>query len=130
MRARLEGHAQAVGLRVTGSVSRRTSVLVTDGANPSTNKARAAHHHGTNIVTPEVFAVLLEYVQPSSETATGPTPPDEETTPTGPAVREDPATIRAWAHRHGFPIAQRGRIGAEIVTAYRAAYTSEIKPAR
>lgn len=130
LRARLEGHAQSVGLRVTGSVSGRTSVLVTDGANPNTNKARAARHHGTPSVTPGVFAVLLEYIQPSSEMATGPTPPAEETVTAGPAVREDPATIRAWAHRHGFPIAQRGRIGAEIVTAYRAACASATEPIR
>ncbi|HET7544075.1 MAG TPA: BRCT domain-containing protein [Polyangiaceae bacterium] len=63
-RARLEGRAQAMGLRVTGSVSRRTALLVTDGADPDTTKARNAREYGTRIVDPNVFAALLEYVQP------------------------------------------------------------------
>lgn len=64
-RARLEGAAQAAGLRVTGSVSRKTAVLVTDGRDPNTGKARAARELGTRVVTPEVFAQLLELVQPA-----------------------------------------------------------------
>jgi DNA polymerase-3 subunit epsilon len=64
-RARLEGRAVAAGLRVTGGVSVRTAVLVTDGANPHTVKARAARDLGTRVVEPATFAALVEYVQPA-----------------------------------------------------------------
>lgn len=62
-RARLEGRAQAAGLRVIASVSGKTAVLVTDGADPTTNKARRAQELGTRTITPDVFAILVEYVQ-------------------------------------------------------------------
>ncbi len=65
-RARLEGRARAAGLRVTGAVSRRTAVLVTDDASSGTAKARAAHEFGTRIVTPAVFAELVTYLQPAT----------------------------------------------------------------
>jgi DNA polymerase-3 subunit epsilon len=64
-RARLEGCAQAAGLRVTGAVSRKTALLVTDGADPGTTKACQAREYGTRTVSPEVFAALLQYVQPA-----------------------------------------------------------------
>jgi len=66
VRARLEGRARAVGLRVTGSVSGKTAILVTDGSAPSTNKSAAARRLGTRIVHPDVFAELIEYVQPAT----------------------------------------------------------------
>lgn len=64
-RARLEGRAQAAGLRVTGAVSRTTAVLVTDDADSGTTKARAAREFGTRTVTPGVFADLVAHVQPA-----------------------------------------------------------------
>ncbi|HEU4578800.1 MAG TPA: BRCT domain-containing protein [Polyangiaceae bacterium] len=64
-RARLEGCAQAAGLRVTGAVSRKTAVLVTDGVDDTTSKARKAEELGTRIVSPEAFAVMVQYVQPA-----------------------------------------------------------------
>jgi DNA polymerase III subunit epsilon len=66
-RAQLEGRALAAGLRVIGSVSRKTVMLVTDGADPNTNKARNAREYGTRIVTPEVFSAMIEYVQRASD---------------------------------------------------------------
>ena len=65
-RAQLEGRAQAAGLRVTGSVSRRTAVLITDGVDTSTNKARKAMEYGTRVLEPDVFSAMLEYVQPAN----------------------------------------------------------------
>lgn len=70
VRARLEGRAQAAGLRVTGSVSRRTAVLVADGANPHTTKAIRARAFGTRTVSPGVFEQLVEYVQPADAAPT------------------------------------------------------------
>jgi DNA polymerase III epsilon subunit family exonuclease len=51
IRAQLEGRAQRAGLRVTGAVTRKTAVLVTDGADPNTTKAASAREHGTRVVT-------------------------------------------------------------------------------
>jgi DNA polymerase-3 subunit epsilon len=113
-RAHLEARARAVGLRVTGSVSRQTAVLVTDGANPDTTKATAARRHGTRVVSPELFGRLLEYIQP----ADGIVDPDPLLVPRQ-AACDDPATIRAWARAGGHPVGVRGRIPAQVVTAYR-----------
>lgn len=65
-RARWEGRAQAAGLRVTGSVSGKTAVLVTDGADTTTTKAVSARTYGTRVVSLHVFAQLVEYIQPAA----------------------------------------------------------------
>jgi DNA polymerase-3 subunit epsilon len=122
IRARLEGSAQAAGLRVTGSVSGRTVVLVTDGAHADTTKAVAARRLGTRVVTPEVFAELVEYVQPAEGGAGGrPENPGgrSEQAPVERAI--DPAVIRAWAREHGYSVGVRGRIPEHVVHAFRAA---------
>lgn len=64
-RARLEGRAQAAGLRVSGSVSPRTAMLVTDGAPAGSATLRAARQYRTRVVSPAVFAQLVSYVQPA-----------------------------------------------------------------
>lgn len=66
-RARLEGLAQAYGLRVTGAVSKRTAVLVTDNPTSGTTKARKAEQLGTRIVRPEIFTEMVAYVQPATD---------------------------------------------------------------
>ena len=104
-RAYLEGRAVASGLRVSGSVSRLTAVLVTDGANPHTTKAQLARALATPVVSPAVFAALVDAVQPAG--------PSTEDTPTG-----DTATVRAWAREHGLPVGVRGRVSQEVLTAY------------
>lgn len=121
VRARLEGRGQAAGLRVTGSVSRLTAALVTDGANPNTTKALPAREHRTRVVTPEVFADLVRYIQPAVTAAVlyaaaGATTV-EPVEPTVGAV--DPATIRAWARQKGRAVGVRGRIPADVLAAYR-----------
>jgi DNA polymerase-3 subunit epsilon len=133
VRARLEGRAQAAGLRVTGSVSSKTVVLVTDGADPYTTKAEAARQFNTRIVTPDVFAELVYYVQPvKAETGKGtvtatipaPTQPVRTLTAAGAVVPALPATgsaIRAWARAQGLPVGVRGRLPADIVAAYASA---------
>jgi DNA polymerase-3 subunit epsilon len=117
LRARLAGLAQAAGLRVTGAVSRKTVALVTDGANTGTSKAVAARTHGTRILSPDEFAILVEHVQPPAADA----PPQARVPSQDPPSREDPATIRAWARDQGMDVGVRGRIPATVVAAYRAA---------
>ncbi len=125
-RARLEGRAVAAGARVTGSVSRRTVVLVTDGADPTTTKAVAARQYGTRVVRPAVFADLIHYIQaaqtaPATAGQSTPTDPAQPITP--PATGQPaPSHIRAWARQQGLQVGIRGRIPADVVTAYHAAH--------
>ena len=65
VRAALEAAARERGLRVTGSVSGRTVVLVTDDAASGTGKARRAAALGTRVVGTVAFATLLGDVQPA-----------------------------------------------------------------
>lgn len=135
LRARLEGRAQAAGLRVTGSVSRKTAALVTDGADPHTTKAQAAREFKTRVVTPDVFADLVHFIQPAkTETAAqtltltipSPTASPAASTP-GSALPAPGPTIRAWARAQGLPIGVRGRLATEIVEAYVVAHGLDMK---
>jgi DNA polymerase-3 subunit epsilon len=94
-------------------------VLVTDGANQSTIKAIAARRHGTRVVSPRLFAQLLDYVQPVGRLVN----PDELVDQTQ-AAPNDPATIRAWARASGLPVGVRGRIPGEVLIAYRGERTT------
>jgi len=124
-------------IAVTGSVSRKTAVLVADSVEPDTTKAVAARQYDTRVVTPNVFAEMVEFVQPA---ATEPQPasskPDIERaghnsvpgTPPASGTRppaEDPATIRAWARQRGMTVGIRGRLPADVLAAYRAAHHAD-----
>lgn len=63
-RKRLEETARDKGVRVTGSVSGKTSLLVSDGATQG-SKADKAVERGTPIVHPATFEVLLAHIQPA-----------------------------------------------------------------
>lgn len=65
VRAALESTARERGLRVTGSVSGRTVVLVTDDVASGTGKARRAAALGTRVVGTVAFATLLGDVRPA-----------------------------------------------------------------
>ena len=59
----------------------------------------------------------------------GPVPPAPEPTPRarskgtpGPSDRPDTAVVRAWAIRHGFEVADRGRLRPEVWTAWEGAH--------
>lgn len=67
-RAVLEGRARALGVRVTGSVSRRTAMLVSDGSF-SGAKAAAAAQLGTRVVHPGDFTKFLDHIQPTLDLA-------------------------------------------------------------
>lgn len=62
-RASLESAAEKAGVRVTGSVSGRTAILVTDGSFTGT-KVAASQRLGTRQVHPDKFAILLKHIQP------------------------------------------------------------------
>ena len=64
-REQLEELCVSRGCRLTGSVSGKTDILVTDGSY-SGNKAEAAQKNGTRIVHPDDFEIMLEHIQPVS----------------------------------------------------------------
>lgn len=63
-RQEMEARARSAGLRVVGSVSSKTRVLVSDGTMFGSKLAKA-EKLGIKIVGPEVFRILLEFIQPS-----------------------------------------------------------------
>jgi len=65
-REELTVRAVAAGLNVVGSVSRHTSVLITNDHAGDTAKARAAHSIGVPVITEAAFLALLADVQPGT----------------------------------------------------------------
>lgn len=85
-RATLVARATAAGLDVTGTVSRRTSLLVTNNPNSPTQKARAAIEHGTPTLDESRFLSLLGDIAPGRPKGTPATTAPERVAPqpTGP----------------------------------------------
>jgi hypothetical protein len=50
---------------VTGAVSGRSAVLVTDGVDATTVKAVAARRLGIRVGAPDNFALLLAHIEPA-----------------------------------------------------------------
>lgn len=63
-RAQLERRSTAAGLRVTGSVSGKTDLLVVADAASMSTKARRARELGTRVIAEPVFLNLLEQIEP------------------------------------------------------------------
>lgn len=125
-RVRLEKLATQLGVRVSGSVSRMTRMLVTDGSMMGTKRAKA-DQLGTRIVSPHDFSQLLRFIQPAVAPEESPkkAPAKVENKPLAPrkstTTAADPWTpsdVRAWALANGFEVGVRGRLAAEIVDAY------------
>ncbi|GLW90426.1 exonuclease domain-containing protein [Actinokineospora globicatena] len=119
-RARLEQRAERLGVRVMNNVSRRTTLLVTDGGF-SGGKAENAKQYGTRRVHPDQFDLLLTHLQPAAarREPTG----LEPGTISPESVRATAATIRAWAQLNGYTVSERGRLPLDVTTAYRHAHT-------
>lgn len=66
-RTELENQARSLGIKITGAISGKTSMLVSDGTIGGT-KDDDAKKLGVRTVTPEVFRELLKYIQPKLET--------------------------------------------------------------
>lgn len=120
-RAELERASTQAGLRLTGSVSRKTAALITDGAFHG-NKAEAADHLGTRLIHPDDLLYLLDHIQPATPAPTRPAKPQRANT--APAALGitlpplDPVAVRAWARDQGMITGTRGRISRDIVEAY------------
>jgi DNA polymerase-3 subunit epsilon len=131
-RQQLEQRAQQLGVRVMGNVSRRTTLLVTDGRFVG-SKSDVAAVHGTRCVPSDEFAILLDHLQPAARTATGSIPrprsavsPQSSPTEAGTLpvahVTVSPTAVRAWARGNGSAIGDRGRLPSEVLDAYRRAH--------
>jgi DNA polymerase-3 subunit epsilon len=123
-RAALEQLAARNGITITGSVSKTTALLVSDGTINGT-KANAARQHGTRTVTPTQFEQLVAHTQPALPRPTTPHPkrsqpprqqPDSDSTPV------DPAAIREWARDQGIDVGTRGRLNQALIDAYNQAH--------
>ena len=120
-RSALEEHTRARGVIVTGGVSRKTAVLVSDGTVDGT-KARKARELGTRVVTPDAFRTMLDHVQPS---LTPFKPAPRSTAPPVPPSTEgsvDPTLVRQWARDNGIMVGERGRISQDMLDAYTRAH--------
>ncbi|MBT0768182.1 Lsr2 family protein [Kineosporia sp. J2-2] len=63
LRETLESRSRRLGVRVVGTVSPKTALLVSDGSVEGVRVARALEI-GTRIVKPEEYALLLDHLQP------------------------------------------------------------------
>ncbi|MBK6870742.1 MAG: hypothetical protein IPG94_04900 [Kineosporiaceae bacterium] len=126
-RADLEQASTRAGLRLTGSVSRKTSALVTDGSCDG-NKAEAARVLGTRIIHPDDLQYLLDFVQPASTAPSRKAPPPRPAAPASLGIVMapiDPIAVRAWARSQGTITGSRGRLSRDLVEAYLHASTSD-----
>jgi len=113
-REALEARAAAAGLYVTGSVSRRTSVLVTNDPGSGSGKNRKAAELGTPVVDEATFTRLLADVRPGTANASVPAPratPDPIAAPAAtvaPPAPERAAPARRSTVRQVMVLAGRG----------------------
>ncbi|MFF0554504.1 TerD family protein [Streptomyces sp. NPDC004266] len=119
-RAELVARAVAAGLNIMSSVSRHTSVLVTDDAASGSAKARRAIAEGVPVVDEHTFLKLLGEVRPgtphenqapkkapeATPPAAPPTTPTPSPTPTT-AVPDGPAPGRPGSTRPAGPFSRR-----------------------
>ncbi|WP_313480263.1 exonuclease domain-containing protein [Microbacterium sp.] len=126
-RTRLEHRTQELGVRVLGTVSSRTAMLVSDGSFAGSKLARA-HQLGTRIVDPETYATLLKHLQPAKiaapkprRAATATTTVIAESAPVTARTPVSPGEIRAWGIENGYTVGVRGRLSTELVQAYELA---------
>lgn len=115
IRDQLETDSKKVGVAISSSVSAKTRFLVTDGSYVG-NKANEAKKLGTRIVSPEEYALLLKFIQPTIVVDS--TKSKAKSSQSG-AEDLDPAEVRAWAISKGIPVSPKGRIQADVYEAFR-----------
>ncbi|CAM3734880.1 exonuclease domain-containing protein [Nocardioides zeicaulis] len=144
-RGTLEARSEELGVRVLGTVSSKTAMLVTDGTmlGGKHDKATAL---GVRMVDPETYRTLLAHLQPAlpaakpvvKTLAPGNAPTRTTAEPSGAmdaltapangfavpgsaAPTPSPALVRAWGRDNGWQVGQRGRLPAGLLEAYNAA---------
>ncbi|MBT2496210.1 Lsr2 family protein [Microbacterium sp. ISL-59] len=130
-RTRLEQRSQELGVRVLGTVSGLTAMLVTDGSFAG-GKLERAQALGTRIVDPETYAVLVKHLQPATAAAPASRRVVPTATTTGVAISTSrptattasPGEIRAWGIANGYPVGVRGRLSTDLMEAHEKARLS------
>jgi DNA polymerase-3 subunit epsilon len=141
----LEARSTELGVRVLGSVSSKTAMLVTDGTMLG-GKHEKATSLGVRMVDPDTYRQLLVHLQPAGparpKSALGAASPKANAETAAPAVTTtrravavsptaasgmvagpSPALVRAWGRDNGWEVGQRGRLPAGLLDAYLAALT-------
>ena len=114
-RAELEKESKKLGVGISSNVSKKTSLLVTDGSYVG-NKANDAKALGLRVVTPEEYELMLQYLQPALEDSVQET--KTESSQIG-AEGLDPSEVRKWAISNGIEVAPKGRIHSDVYDKYR-----------
>jgi len=128
-RARFEARAERLGVRVLGTVSGRTAMLVSERTTGGVKDVDATRL-GTRTVFPREFEVLLAHLQPArlaAQSTNRPAAPVQpplhhQSVPLFSLRAEDPGRVRRWALDQGLAVSARGRLPADVVTAYRNAH--------
>ena len=115
-RTQLENDSKKVGVAISGKVSGKTSLLITDGSYDG-NKARDARALGVRVVTPDEYELMLRYIQPAEEEKLK----DEANATSSQSGAEglDPSVVRAWAQKNGIEVSPKGRIHTDVYEAYK-----------
>ncbi|MFF2556913.1 TerD family protein [Nocardia sp. NPDC058058] len=122
-RSALAARAEAAGLDVTTSLSRRTSVLVTNESRSESRKVRDAVEFGTALLTESAFLALLTDIAPG--TAKGATGTTEGTS--GSAEGASAGTAKSAARqRSSGPLSGRRFLVLGGTHAQRAAATADL----
>ncbi|MFF3289633.1 DEDDh family exonuclease [Streptomyces sp. NPDC003023] len=141
-RAELVARAVAAGLNVMGSVSRHTSVLVTNDVSSGSAKARRAVAEGVPVVDEQAFLGLLGDVRPGEAhdvpppvivpaAATGPAPVAEVTVPAAREPEDDRPSPTAAPPTADTPMAGTPTAGTPVGAApVAAAKAGAAKPLR
>ena len=131
-RTLLEERTESLGVRVVGSVSSQTAMLVTDGRFQGTKAAKAAEL-STRVVHPDLFELLLANLQPALMIADPGVSAKPATSKARTAVWSSqrgargasPSAVRAWAIANGIEVGARGRLHVEVFDAYWTAQVTE-----
>jgi len=140
IRTALETRSEELGVRIIGSVSAKTAMLVTDGSMDG-GKAAEARELGTRTVHPDQYAAFLQYLQPALSRAIKAIPKSRprpapkhaagvSATDGPPALGDvisrvtvpNPALVRQWARENGFEVGVRGRLHKDVLDAFVAAH--------
>jgi DNA polymerase-3 subunit epsilon len=115
-RTQLENDSKKAGVAISGKVSSKTALLITDGSYDG-NKARDAREIGVRVVTPDEYELMLKYIQPAEVDPSN----GETTTKSSQSGAEglDPSVVRAWALKNGIKVSPKGRIHTEVYEAYK-----------
>jgi DNA polymerase-3 subunit epsilon len=115
-RSQLEKDSKKVGVAISGKVSGKTSLLITDGSYDG-NKARDARALGVRVVTPDEYELMLKYIQPAEEDKSK-IEENSTSSQTG-AEGLDPSVVRAWALKNGIEVSPKGRIHTDVYEAFK-----------